>query len=257
MESPQEKSCYISIDEIGVKHQKETRKEGESKSVKYVQNTVVHIQNDDGIYCLTAPSMDEALQILLAFMIENKLLQDYTLVFLADGAVNIKDGLEKYFSFHPYILILDWYHLKKKCKELISMSLKGTKEQKKDYIKDILRMLWVGNVQEVILYLNGLDISQIKSDHWLNELIGYLGRKQAQITCYALRSELRLRISSNRVEKMNDLLVAQRQKHSGMSWSFEGSHSLASIAMVMQNKEMEQWLRTSSLSCSMPASAAA
>ena len=137
------------------------------------------------------------------------------------------------------------------------MSLKGTKEQKKDYIKNILRMLWVGNVQEAIFYLNGLDISQIKSNDWLKELIGYLGRKQPQIICYALRFELGLRISSNRVEKANDLLVAQRQKHGGMSWSFEGSHSLASIAMVMQNKEMEQWLRTGSISCSMPASVAA
>jgi hypothetical protein len=257
MESPQEKCCYISIDEIGVKHQKETRKEGGTKSVKYVQNTVVHIQNDDGSYCLTASSMDETFRILLAFMIENNLLQDYTLVFLADGAANIKDDIEKYFPFHPYTLILDWYHLKKKCKELISMSLKGTKEQKKDYIKNLLRMLWVGNAKEAILYLNGLDISQIKSDYWLNELIGYLGRKQAQITCYALRFELGLRISSNRVEKTNDLLVAQRQKHGGMSWSFEGSHSLASITMVMQNNEMEQWLRTGSLPCSMPASVAA
>ena len=257
MESPKEKCCYISIDDIGVKHQKETRKDGGSKSVKYVQNTVVHIQNDGGSYCLTASSMDEASRILLAFLLSNNLLWDYTLVFLADGAVNIKDDIEKYFSFHPYILILDWYHLKKKCKELISMSLKGTKEQKKDYIKNILRMLWVGNVQEAIFYLNGLDISQIKSNDWLKELIGYLGRKQAQIICYALRFELGLRISSNRVEKANDLLVAQRQKHGGMSWSFEGSHSLASIAMVMQNKEMEQWLRTGSISCSMPASVAA
>jgi hypothetical protein len=38
-----------------------------------------------------------------------------------------------------------------------------------------------------------------------------------------------------------------------MSWSFEGSYSLASITMVMQNDDMEQWLRTSSLSFSMPA----
>jgi hypothetical protein len=256
MESPQEKCCFISIDDIGVKHQKETRKDGGTKSTKYVENTVIHIQNGGGNYYLTASSMDKAFRILLAFLQSNNLMQDYTLVFLADGATNIKNHIEKYFSFCQYTLILDWYHLKKKCKELISSSLNGTKEQKKDYTKSLLRMLWVGNVKEAILYLSGLDVSQIKSSHWLRELIGYLERKQAQIVCYAVRHGLGLRVSSNRVEKANDLLVAQRQKHSGRSWSYEGSYSLASITMVMQNNDMDQWLRTHSLPFSMPAIAA-
>jgi hypothetical protein len=91
----------------------------------------------------------------------------------------------------------------------------------------------------------------------LGELTGYLERKESQIVCYALRHGLGLRVSSNRVEKANDLLVAQRQKHNGMSWSFDGSGSLASITMIMQNKETDQWLRTNSLSFSMPKKAAA
>jgi hypothetical protein len=111
-------------------------------------------------------------------------------------------------------------------------------------------MLWVGNVKEAIAYLNGFNESQIKSSHWLNELTSYLERKEAQIVCYALRREFGLRVSSNRAEKANDLLVARRQKHSGMSWSFEGSGSLASIAMVMLNNETDQWIRTHSLSFS-------
>ena len=151
----------------------------------------------------------------------------------------------------PYTLVLDWYHLKKKCKELISSSLKGKIEQKKAYAQSLMRMLWVGNVKEAILYLNGLDDSQVKSRHWLEKLTGYLERKETQIVCYALRHALGLRISSNSVEKANDLLVAQRQKHSGMSWSFKGSGSLASIAMVALNNETDQWLRTKSLSFSM------
>ena len=257
IESPQEKCCYISIDDIGVKHQKDTRKDGGSKSTKYVQNTVVHIQSGGGSYYLTALGMENAFRILMAFLLSNNLILDYSLVFFADGAKNIKSYIEKYFSSHPYTLILDWYHLKKKCKELISSSLKGTKEQKKDDIQSLLRMLWVGNVQEAISYLNGLDKSRIKSSYWLGELTGYLERKEAQITCYALRHELGLRVSSNRVEKANDILVAQRQKHNGMSWSFVGSGSLASITMVMKNDETDQWLRSNSLSLSMPTKMAA
>ena len=251
-ESPQDKCCYISIDDIGVKHQKETRKVGGDKSVKYVQNTVIHIQSGDASYYLTASSMNQAFRTLVAFLLSNNLMTGYSFVFLADGAKNIKNYIEKYFSFSQYTLILDWYHLKKKCKELMSSSLKGTKENKQEYARNLLRMLWVGNVQEAIYYLNNLDESCIKSNHWLKELTGYLERKEQQIVCYAVRHGLGLRVSSNRVEKANDLLVAQRQKHNGMSWSFAGSASLAAITMVMQNNEMEQWLRTQSLSFAMP-----
>jgi len=250
-------TCYISIDDIGVKHQKETRKDGGTKSAKNVENTVVHIQTSEGSYYLTAFGMENAFRILMAFLLSNSLLLGHSLVFLADGAKNIKGYIGKYFSSYAYTLILDWYHLKKKCKELISSSLKGKKEQKKEYIQNLLRMLWVGNVKEAISYLNGLDESQIKSRYWLGELTGYLERKEPQIACYALRQGLGLRISSNRVEKANDLLVAQRQKHNGMSWSFEGSGSLASIAMVMLNGDIDQWLRTNSLSFSMPEKVAA
>lgn len=257
IESPLEDCCYISIDDIGVKHQKEGRKDGGFKSAKYVENTVVHIQSGAGCYCLTAVGMESAFRMLVAFLLSNGLMYGCSLVFLADGARNIRSYIEKYFSSRPHTLILDWYHLRKKCKELISSSLKGTKEQKKDDTQSLLRMLWVGNVKEAVSYLNGLDASRVKSSHWLGELTGYLERKEPQIACYALRHGLGLRVSSNRVEKANDILVAQRQKHNGMSWSFEGSSSLASVAMAVQNNEADQWLRTGSLSFAMPKSEAA
>jgi hypothetical protein len=257
VESTEDKCCYISIDDIGVKHQKETRKDGGTKSTKNVENTVIHVQSNDESYYLTASGMENAFRMLIAFLLSNNLMLGYSLVFFADGAKNIKNYIEKYFSKLSYTLILDWYHLRKKCKELISSSLNGTKEQKNDYIKNLFRMLWVGNVKEAILYLNGFDEKQIKSRYWLGELTGYLERKEAQIVCYALRHELGLRISSNRVEKANDRLVAQRQKHNGMSWSYEGSGSLASITMIMLNNDTDRWLRSHSLSFSMPGQAVA
>ncbi|MDR1135644.1 MAG: hypothetical protein LBL49_05645, partial [Clostridiales Family XIII bacterium] len=66
---------------------------------------------------------------------------------------------------------------------------------------------------------------------------------------------LGLRISSNRVEKDNDMLVAERQKHNGMSWSGKGSGALAAIKMLMLNNDTEQWLYTRSLPFSMPVAA--
>ena len=55
-------------------------------------------------------------------------------------------------------------------------------------------------------------------------------------------AELGLRNSSNRVEKANDLVVAQRQKHNGMSWSTSGSGALAQITALIINDELHSWL---------------
>jgi len=97
-----------------------------------------------------------------------------------------------------------------------------------------------------------LDPPKIKSSYWRDELVGYIERKAADISCYALRFALDLRISSNRVEKTNDLLVGKRQKHNGMNWSFEGSGALAAITMSVMNNEIEHWLRSEALLFSMP-----
>ena len=40
---------------------------------------------------------------------------------------------------------------------------------------------------------------------------------------------------------MNDLLVSNRQKNNGMSWSKKGSVALASITAIERNKESEKW----------------
>ena len=68
------------------------------------------------------------------------------------------------------------------------------------------------------------------------------------MTCYALRHELGLRISSNRVEKANDLVVATRQEHNGMSWSRKGSGALAIITAAIINGEMEGWITEGKIS---------
>jgi hypothetical protein len=49
-------------------------------------------------------------------------------------------------------------------------------------------------------------------------------------------------VSSNPEEYANDLLVSNRQKHNGMSWSPSGSHSLAILTSLRRNDEHMQWL---------------
>ena len=40
---------------------------------------------------------------------------------------------------------------------------------------------------------------------------------------------------------MNDLVVAERQKHNAMNWSKEGSVALASITALKGNNESRKW----------------
>lgn len=211
---------------------------------------MVHIQYGQDTYALTACGMKNAMKAMLAFLVFNGLLQN-RLVFFTDGARNIKSSIEEMFPFHPYTVILDWYHLKKKCQELLSMAVKG-KDMRNKTLEELLRILWVGDVKNAVSYLESLPYSAIKNQKWLDEQINYLKRKEYSITCYAVRAELGLRNSSNPVEKENDMLVAQRQKHNGMSWSKNGSSALATIEMVYQNKYEDIWFQHGQISFVMP-----
>ena len=211
---------------------------------------MVHIQHGQGTYALTACGMKNAMKAMLAFLAFNGLLQN-RLVFFTDGAKNIKSSIEEMFLFHPYTVILDWYHLKKKCQELLSMAVKG-KDMRNKTLEKLLRILWVGDVKNAVSYLESLPSPVIKNQKWLDEQINYLKRKESSITCYAVRAGLGLRNSSNPVEKENDMLVAQRQKHNGMSWSKHGSSALAAIEMVYQNNYEDIWFRQGQISFIMP-----
>lgn len=232
---------YISVDDIGVKRQKDIRstEDGYKKDTRYVENTVAHIQNGTKTYLLTAVGMRNLFKVLIAFLLVNDLLGK-EIVFFTDGARNIKSYINEMFSFHDYSIILDWYHLKKRCQEYLSMAIKG-KEKRNLCLEKILRYLWVGDVDSAVSYLTNLSEDIIKNPKWINDLISYLDRKREGITCYAVRAKLKYRNSSNPVEKANDIIVAKRQKHNGMAWTPNGSSSLAAIEMIYQNNQDFDW----------------
>ena len=242
IEDGNRKCCYISVDDIGVRFQKSERKGKRKKDRSFVENTVIHVQAEDKQYTLTAIGMDKAFKLLVAFLLENKLMEGHRLIFFSDGATCIRDYIGKFFGFRQYTIILDWLHLEKKCNEFLSMGTKGSKDEKQRIKEELASILWTGRYQNAIKYLDSLKNSHIKNPMKMEELKGYIRRKSPNMTCYALRHELGLRISSNRVEKANDLVVATRQKHNGMSWSRKGSGALAIITATMINGEMEGWM---------------
>lgn len=247
IETSTERCCYIRIDDVNVKYQKSRRKGKGKKCKKYVANTVIHIEADGMQYTITAVGMRKAFKLLVAFLLNNNLMDKHRLIFLTDGATCIRDNISKYFGFRQYTLILDWLHLKKKCGELLSMAIKGSKAEKNGIRATVGNILWTGRYEKAIEYLNSLKKSNIKNSKALQDVKDYINRKSPNITCYAIRHELGLPISSNRVEKANDIVVAKRQKHNGMSWSDKGSNALAIIKAAEVNGELREWITNKAL----------
>ena len=121
------------------------------------------------------------------------------------------------------------------------------RDVRNEALGELKRLLWYGMVDRAQAYLQRLPADALKDVDALRVLIQYLERNRPYIPCYAVRQQLGLRNSSNIGEKMNDLLVSERQKHNGMSWSKGGSISLAALEMLKRNDEYQTWFETEEL----------
>lgn len=244
-----ESAVNISVDDVGVKRQTETRPRGEAEQPKRVNNSVIHVESNEGKYILNASSVFGVLRLLIGFLLCGGLLKKQ-LVFFADGAREIHNEINRLFAFANYKIILDWYHLVKKCRELLSMALLGSKIRN-DFLDQLLPCLWFGNVDGAINLLRNIDPKKIKNPDEIDNLVGYFERCRHYIPNYALRRELGLRNSSNLGEKANDLIVSSRQKNNAMSWSEYGSRSFASVSALVFNDELPNWVHNFSLNFSL------
>jgi hypothetical protein len=233
----------VSVDDVGVTEQKATgrSKNPPSRDHKhYVRNTVIHVQQGLGKYILDGLGVRETLVLLTAFLLHND-LSGKMIVFFTDGAGDIRSAIKDLYDWAPFRIILDWYHLTKKCRERLSMGLKG-REIRNEVLKELLSLLWLGKLDAAVAYLKNLDAGRVRNPGEIKKLIEYLEKNRSHIPCYALRKKLGLRTSSNLGEKANDLVVAQRQKHNGMSWSRPGSSGLANVRALFLNREDERWI---------------
>jgi len=169
------------------------------------------------------------------------------MVFFVDGARNLNTAIAEMFSFANIKIILDWYHLRKKMEETLSL-ICNNRVYRNEMLQKIMPVLWRGDVDGAIAILKSIDMRMVKNAVSLNYLMGYLERVRKNIPNYMLRDALGLRNSSNRGEKANDLIVANRQKHNGMSWSDNGSTALASVTAMIHNNELDNWVEYGFLS---------
>lgn len=241
----------VSIDDVGVKKQKETgRSPAKHRKEKreYVHNTIAHVEKENQSYVLNGSSTPHVLKLLIAFLLYNNLIAGHHLLFFVDGARSLHACLINMFKWLPHVgIVLDWYHLKKKCEYELSLVLNGSKVRNA-LLEQLLPLLWLGKVNDAITLLRQIHPEKMKAGQSVDRLVGYFERNRDYIPCYALRKQLGLRNSSNKGEKANDLCVADRQKHNGMSWSKPGSVALASVISLHLNNEQDFWCSKYTLS---------
>lgn len=160
--------------------------------------------------------------------------------FLSDGAVWLKEFVREWLGRLERVeVILDWYHLVKKCRDRISR-MGGSREEKQTLKQAMLRALWGGKLDQALAHLQQYrqTAQHLKP---LEELQGYLESRRASLPHYRERRTKQQYIGSGHAEKANDLLVARRQKNRGMHFSLPTSEALARLKLLQLNHEWDAY----------------
>jgi len=112
-------------------------------------------------------------------------LEPLNVVAVTDGAKNIRTLLMAIFGF-LVVIILDWYHLRKKVRELMSMIARN-KAEKIEHLEFLLHHLWHGQTEEVLNYLRTK--IKAKNKEKLQELMTYIEKHQEEIIDYDRRKK--------------------------------------------------------------------
>ena len=154
---------------------------------------------------------------------------------LGDGAKWLRDYFETGLSkFTNKELLLDWYHLHRKCADFAGM-ICSTAQEKKALKRKLSSSLWIGRVGSAVKALEACR-PQAKNEEKLQELIDYLKARKPYIVNYNQRRRQRQYMGSAHAEKACDLIVAKRQKNRGMHWSEEIADALAAMKTVLLNQ---------------------
>ena len=256
--NPTSEEVSVSVDIILVKAQRSTRrKKGQKvtkiKKKRYIQSTVVSITSTEGTMQLVANSTQRALLMALSVMLKHNLLSNKVLVFYTDGQEEINDKIRSIFGFRQLTIKLDFYHLKSKCYQYLTMAMKGGKknfERNSKVRRKVYARLFVHNIQGALEYLDSIDASMLKNKEYIEKLKQYIQKKKRYMYCYALRKSLHLKNSSNDVETANNRLIADRCKNNGTSWLDRGLNGMRDVRWLHSNFGSE-WYFTSEISFNM------
>jgi hypothetical protein len=253
----EEKEILIFDDGILVKGQKANRekRKGMPESdnndnnlkdkTKRVNIDVIMLEKKGDFEYITGLINKESESISMEDVVKSEIIKEYgqereqlKFVAITDGAKDIRTRLLSIFGI-VITIILDWYHLCKKVRELMSM-IAQNKEEKIKHISQLLYYLWRGMADKAIEYLEKEVIARNKQK--LSELITYIEKHKSEIIDYGKRSQAGKPIGNGRMEKGVDQVIGFRQKKKGMSWSEKGSKSLGILKVAeLNNKWKETW----------------
>lgn len=226
---------------------KPMRHDVEQAKTPAIQTDIVMLEKKNGEFeYLTALIDDHGNdQVSLPDLLRSRVMQEYgmeedplPIVAITDGAKVIRQHLSSVFGV-ALVIILDWYHLGKKVRDLMSM-IALTKENKQRYLKFILYRLWQGHVYTVLDYLK--NTVEAKNEEKRIELIVYLEKHKTEIIDYNRRKKAGKSIGSGYIEKGCDQTIGHRQKKKGMSWQRVGSKSLGILKVIeLNNQWQELW----------------
>ncbi|MDO9535640.1 MAG: hypothetical protein Q7J85_10010 [Bacillota bacterium] len=223
---PQPGELLIFVDEILVNNWDQA---------KYLQHLTGALVTTAGIYYLSGENLVEEIRFLV------KKINPQSITVIADGAkwITKQIYLGVLADFTNKTLILDWYHLEKKSKELLSMICYG-KSHKNEVFSSLMRDLWHGKIDDALVRLAALN-DKCRNQGKLSELIGYINTRKESIPNYDLRRQKCLYNGSGIVEKANDLLVARRQKNTSMQWTRRGGDALLAFKTILLNKQWDSY----------------
>ncbi len=158
------------------------------------------------------------------------------IVVISDGARSIRNRLSRLFA-QPVSVVLDWYHLCHKVRQLMAM-VATNKHEKQEHLKVLLSHLWQGQVESALRYLETQ--VKVRNADKFQELCGYLEKHQSEIINYDQRRKTGKTIGSGRMEKAVDQVIGKRQKRKGMSWRAQGSRALALLKILELNGQWQQ-----------------
>jgi hypothetical protein len=210
-----------------------------------VNTDVFLLQKRNGAFEYLSAGIDRAgnERVSLARIVQARIIQEYgkeqeplNLVAITDGAKTIRLRLLEIFGVATTV-ILDWYHLSKKLRGLMSMIARN-KVEKSMHLRQLFQHLWQGQVEQTLVYLH----TQVQSKHAgkLAELVGYLEKHRTEIIDYERRQQVGKSIGSGRVEKGVDQVIGHRQKGKGTSWRPKGSKALAILKILELNGQWQQ-----------------
>jgi len=214
-----------------------------------VFTNIAMLQKKNQEFELIVAPIDEKDQetVSLPDLLKSRVIREYgsetepvPIVAITDGAQVIRQHL--FSVFGALIIILDWYHLGKKVRDLMSMIARN-KDEKNLHLKFIFYHLWHGEVYTVMDYLKKKVRPKNEEKH--RELINYLNKHRDEIIDYRRRKKAGKMIGSGYMEKGCDQVVGYRQKKKGMSWREAGSRSLGILRVTELNHEWKRfWFPT-------------